>query len=180
MPNHTERSHYFTLRPNQSCQNSQKHPAVQSEKLCTEHKICISLRLKTFFEMFLQSHVRINNFLTQLLFQCSYCRCINNFGTCVSSTYYLLRLPAVYCWQIRLNIHITYLTHWKVQFREFFQLCDETTIIGFKSIGNVQWQDLQIWVQGHDISQEASANLTILKILNTQFPEITVYVFQKF
>jgi len=35
MPIHTEHSLCFTLKPNQTCQISQKQPAVQNEKLCT-------------------------------------------------------------------------------------------------------------------------------------------------
>jgi len=35
MPIHTDPSLYFTLRPNQTCQISQKQPAVQNEKSCT-------------------------------------------------------------------------------------------------------------------------------------------------
>ena len=49
MPNHTEPSLYFTLTPNETCLISQKKPIIQTRKVCKQHKICISLRRKTFF-----------------------------------------------------------------------------------------------------------------------------------
>jgi hypothetical protein len=45
IPNHTETSLYFMLRPNQTCQISQKQPTVQNKKICTKHKICVSLTI---------------------------------------------------------------------------------------------------------------------------------------
>ena len=48
MANLTESSLYFTLRPNQTCQISQKQPTVQNLKKKV-HNICISLRPKTLF-----------------------------------------------------------------------------------------------------------------------------------
>jgi len=53
MPNHNEPNLYFMLRPNQTCQISQKHPTVQNKRniyiSINEHKICISLRPNPFF-----------------------------------------------------------------------------------------------------------------------------------
>ena len=52
-------------------------------------------------------------------------------------------------WQF--NINIIYLTLWKVQFREIFQVSNETVIVGSKWTATRQRQALQIRVQGHDI-----------------------------
>jgi len=152
MPIHNEHSLYFTLDQIKHAQFLKSNPLYKMKNNVGNIKYVSPLELRLPFEMFLQSHVNINIFLTQLLFQCSYCRFVHNFWYLFIFFLLLTAFASSILLYVRLNILIIYLRHWKVQFREFLQLCDETVIIGFKSIGTLQWQALQIRVQGHDIS----------------------------
>jgi len=54
-------------------------------------------------------------------------------------------------WVSKSLTNIIYLTVRNLQFREILQLRDETVIIGCKWMAPLQWQDLQIRVQVHNI-----------------------------
>ena len=52
IPNYTDNSLYFKLRPNQTCQTSQKQPTVQNKKYVHNIKYVSPEDLKLFFKCF--------------------------------------------------------------------------------------------------------------------------------